>query len=100
MLDVTLPKADQLSDWLARPMSGPQLTYAANDVVYLLELRDVLVARLRELGRLEWALDECAEVLSARKPERVPEETWWKLGDVRRNERPPARRGPGGRGLA
>jgi ribonuclease D len=83
-LDVSLPKADRLSDWLARPMSGPQLTYAANDVAHLLALRDELVARLNELGRLEWALDECAEVLSTRKPERVPEETWWKLGDVRR----------------
>jgi ribonuclease D len=83
-LDQSLPKADRLSDWLARPMSATQLTYAANDVAHLLALRDALVARLGELGHLEWALDECAEVLATRKPERVPEETWWKLGDVRR----------------
>jgi ribonuclease D len=84
LLGVSLPKADQLSDWMARPMTGPQLTYAGNDVAYLLELRDILTTRLVELGRLEWALAECAEVLEARRPERVPEETWWKLGDVRR----------------
>jgi ribonuclease D len=84
MLGVSLPKADQLSDWMARPMTGPQLTYAANDVAYLLALRDILTSRLIELGRLEWALAECAEVLDSRRPERVPEETWWKLGDVRR----------------
>ena len=63
MLGVSLPKADRLSDWLVRPISERQITYALNDVAYLLELRDVLTERLRALGRLEWALDECAQVL-------------------------------------
>ena len=35
------------------------------------------------LGRLEWALDECDHVLGDRTPARVPEEAWWKLGDIR-----------------
>jgi ribonuclease D len=83
MLGVSLPKADRLSDWLVRPISDPQVSYALNDVAHLLRLRDVLTERLRALGRLEWALDECDQVLGDRTPARVPEEAWWKLGDIR-----------------
>ncbi len=82
-LGVTLPKADRLSDWLERPMSERQLSYAVSDVAHLLELRSVLTDRLRALGRLEWALSECDQVLGDRTPARVPEEAWWKLGDIR-----------------
>ena len=83
MLGVSLPKADRLSDWLVRPMSDRQITYALNDVAHLLQLRDVLTERLRALGRLEWALSECDQVLGDRTPARTPEEAWWKLGDIR-----------------
>jgi len=83
MLGVSLPKADRLSDWLERPMSERQLSYAVSDVAHLLELRSVLTDRLRALGRLEWAVNECDQVLGDRTPARVPEEAWWKLGDIR-----------------
>ena len=48
VLGVSLPKADQLSDWLQRPIPERQITYAAGDVAYLLELRTVLSERARE----------------------------------------------------
>jgi len=83
MLGVSLPKADRLSDWLERPMSERQLSYAVSDVAHLLEVRSVLTDRLRALGRLEWAVNECDQVLGDRTPARVPEEAWWKLGDIR-----------------
>jgi ribonuclease D len=83
VLGVALPKADRLSDWLVRPISDGQVAYAVNDVAHLLELRTVLSERLRFLGRLEWALDECDLVLGDRAPARVPEEAWWRLGDIR-----------------
>jgi ribonuclease D len=83
LLGVSLPKADRLSDWLERPISERQVTYAVSDVAHLLELRSVLTGRLEALGRLEWALHECAQVLGGRTPPRAPEEAWWKLGDIR-----------------
>jgi ribonuclease D len=83
VLGVALPKADRLSDWLVRPISEGQIAYAVNDVAHLLQLRTVLSERLRFLGRLEWALDECDLVLGDRAPARVPEEAWWRLGDIR-----------------
>ncbi len=70
MLDISLPKADRLSDWLVRPISAPQIAYAVNDVAHLLELRVVLTERLHALKRLQWALSECDEVLGDRAPAR------------------------------
>ncbi len=96
MLGVSLPKADRLSDWLVRPISERQVSYALNDVAHLLQLRGVLTERLRALGRLEWALSECEQVLGDRAPGRVPEEAWWKLGDIRGMSRRSTRRGAGG----
>ncbi len=83
MLDVALPKADRLSDWIHRPMSERQLEYAVSDVAHLVELRAVLTKRLEEMGRLEWARDECDEVLADRAASRDPDEAWWRLGDIR-----------------
>ena len=83
VLDVSLPKADRLSDWLERPISERQIDYAVSDVAHLLALRTALTERLRALGRLDWALSECDQVLNNRTPARVPEEAWWKLGDTR-----------------
>jgi ribonuclease D len=84
VLGISLPKADQLSDWLQRPIPDRQITYAAGDVAYLLELRRIITERLEDLGRLTWALEECAEVLSVRRRQVVPEELWWKMGDTRK----------------
>ncbi len=84
VLGTVLPKSDQLSDWLHRPLPPRQLAYAAGDVEHLLELRTAMVSRLEERGRLAWALEECALVLPGQRRPVVPEEAWWKVGDVRR----------------
>jgi ribonuclease D len=83
VLHVSLPKADRLSDWMERPIPERQLEYAVSDVAHLLDLHAVLTKRLQEMGRLEWALDECDEVLADRATARDPEEAWWRLGDIR-----------------
>jgi ribonuclease D len=83
VLDVSLPKADRLSDWIQRPIPDRQLEYAVSDVAHLLDLHSVLTKRLQEMGRLEWALDECDEILADRATTRDPEEAWWRLGDIR-----------------
>jgi len=84
VLGISLAKGDQLSDWLHRPLPESQLVYAAGDVDHLLELRAVMVGRLEQAGRLEWALEECARSLDGPRRSVVPEEAWWKVGDVRR----------------
>ncbi len=51
-------KKYQKADWTKRPLSREMLEYAAGDVHYLLELRDILKGELKRLGRLQWAEQE------------------------------------------
>ncbi len=59
-LDVELGKHETRSDWLRRPLSADQLSYAAADVAYLEPLYTLLRDRLQELGRWSWFVSECA----------------------------------------
>lgn len=79
LLHVRLQKGDQLTDWMRRPLSATQMTYAAGDVAWLLELRSVIEGRLAELGRTEWAAEECELLLGKDRSDTVPEQAWWKL---------------------
>jgi ribonuclease D len=84
VLGIILPKTDQLSDWLHRPIPPDQLAYAEGDVRYLLALRSSMVSQLDERGRLDWAIEECTQVLAGRRRDLAPEEAWWKTGNVRK----------------
>lgn len=83
VLDVHLPKASRLTDWLRRPLSDDQLTYAAADVLHLLDLTDALVKELDATGRLTWAEEEC-ELLRTRgwgPPD--PDNAWLRIKEAR-----------------
>ncbi len=54
-----LGKGFAVTDWSQRPMSQKQIKYALNDVLYLRELYDKIMAKLAENGRQAWALEEC-----------------------------------------
>ena len=56
--DVKLDKRFQRADWSQRPLSSEMLAYAAEDTNHLFRLAELLEARLRELGRWEWATEE------------------------------------------
>jgi ribonuclease D len=59
MLGVRLRKSASFTRWDKRPLSPEQVDYASEDVLHLLQLTDALQDRLRDLGRLEWAREEC-----------------------------------------
>ena len=82
-LGVNPPKGDRLTDWLHRPLTEAQREYAASDVAYLLELRDVLLAQLAELGRVEWVVEACEELRQRPASGSNPDEAWTRLKDVR-----------------
>ena len=63
----------QRSDWSIRPLSPEKLEYAANDVLYLLKVRDALAARLKNLSRLPWAEEEFKRLENIRDVPRDPE---------------------------
>ncbi len=82
-LGFRLAKGDRLTDWLARPLTESQLSYAASDVAHLLEIHDRLMLNLRDRGRLEWAIAECEEMLEREITRREPEDAWRKIKEAR-----------------
>ena len=79
LLGVQLDKSAQLTDWTRRPLPEADLRYAASDVDHLLELRDSLVRRLDDQGRLAWAEDEIERLRSKDRSPPDPKTLWWKL---------------------
>jgi len=63
---IKLDKKYQRKDWSRRPLPEDMLTYAADDVRYLLPLARDLERELRAKGRLEWVLEECERVSRVR----------------------------------
>jgi ribonuclease D len=82
-IGVKLPKADRLTDWLARPLPDGAVDYAAADVVHLHELYDRLVAKLEARGRLSWAIDECEVHRTRTTSGQVPDRAWWRIKEAR-----------------
>ena len=83
-LGLRLPKSEQLTDWLVRPLSTSQQTYAASDVAHLLEIHELQVVQLTERGRLAWMEAECAEFLGRESRRRRPEDAWRRVKEVRK----------------
>ena len=82
LLDVTIPKGQTRTDWSKRPLSPEQLEYAADDVLYLGELAERLMARLRELGREHWAAEDCDALENPRLYEPEPALAWERLRGI------------------
>jgi ribonuclease D len=78
VLSLRVAKSASFTRWDARPLSAEQLAYAREDVVHLLELADALQDRLRGLGRLEWAREEC-RALELVSDERDPDAIFERL---------------------
>lgn len=80
---LAVPKGDRLTDWLRRPLSADQRTYAASDVAHLLELQDRIEAQLTALGRIDWAAEVCEELRLKPASGTDPDGAWLRLKDVR-----------------
>ena len=55
---VHLAKAESLTDWSRRPLDEAQMSYAADDVRYLIEIYHKMMDALIKLDRLKWVLPE------------------------------------------
>jgi ribonuclease D len=67
-LGLGLAKEHSAVDWSTRPLPEDWLRYAALDVEVLVEVRDVLAARLDEAGKTEWAAQEFEHVRTLPPP--------------------------------
>ena len=61
----------QKDDWSKRPLSPAQETYALNDVLHLIPLREKLLEALRAKGRDLWVEEECALIAAMPAPEKA-----------------------------
>lgn len=57
---IEIAKDETRSDWLQRPLTESQLSYATADVVPLLPVYQQLRQQLQELERLQWVLEDGA----------------------------------------
>ncbi len=68
--DIKLSKDQQRTDWSRRPLRDAQLDYAASDVIYLVEIADILERELADKKRLVWAQAEFKALEQRAWPER------------------------------
>jgi len=59
VLGLTICKASQKADWSRRPLPEHMLSYAVDDVRYLLKIADHFLAILREKNRVAWFEQSC-----------------------------------------
>ncbi|MGA0136028.1 MAG: ribonuclease D [Ilumatobacteraceae bacterium] len=82
-LKVTLSKGDRMTDWLRRPLTSSQCSYARSDVAHLEQLFERIRARLEELGRTTWVEEACEEVRQRPWGESNPDDAWLRIKDAR-----------------
>jgi ribonuclease D len=74
-----LSKQETLTDWRIRPLTSEQITYAFDDVRYLLECHEKISARLLELDRIDWAEEEFADLQARSNLDEPIGERWRKV---------------------
>lgn len=80
VLGITVSKASQKADWSRRPLPDHMLSYAVDDVRYLLKIADHFLAILAEKGRLAWFEESCRALqqdVAARST--APREDPWRV---------------------
>lgn len=79
---VALKKADSFTDWSRRPLSKSQLSYAADDVLYLPDLYEKMLKALNEKGRLHWLDQDFEELTNPKRYQEDPRERFRRLKRV------------------
>ncbi|MDT8069809.1 MAG: HRDC domain-containing protein [Terriglobia bacterium] len=75
---------ESFTDWRKRPLTPVQLKYAADDVRYLLAMREKLLARADKMHRRSWVEAECERLVRDVLRE---EERWRVSGSARLSRR-------------
>jgi len=84
VLGVALDKLHTRADWSERPLSPEQLKYAADDVVYLVQVYQSMTRRLAELGRLDWLAEDFVQLSNPDLYSAHPEAAWLRVKGVNR----------------
>jgi ribonuclease D len=79
VLNVRLEKLHTRADWSIRPLTQDQVSYAADDVIYLVDVYLNLRNRLVERGRFEWLDEDFARLSSDALYSNPPEDAWLRV---------------------
>ena len=78
-LNINLNKAHTRTDWSVRPLSEDQIQYAADDVIYLCKIYNLMCEQLSQLGRLDWLDSDFALLNDPELYQLSPENAWLKI---------------------
>ncbi|MEY3807339.1 MAG: ribonuclease [Pseudomonadota bacterium] len=79
LLNVNLNKAHTRADWSKRPLIEAEIQYAADDVIYLCNIYQIMLQQLAELGRTDWLERDFAELTNPDLYKVEPEKAWLKI---------------------
>jgi ribonuclease D len=79
LLNVNLNKAHTRADWSKRPLSQDEIQYAADDVIYLCQIYQIMRQKLAELGRADWLTQDFAELENPDGYQVKPANAWLKI---------------------
>jgi len=77
VLNIELNKGHARTDWKKRPLSDAQLRYAADDVIYLGQVYEVFLEKLKQIDNLD-ELNEKHELQTRAETYQPAPETMWK----------------------
>jgi ribonuclease D len=84
VLNAKVNGGESFTDWRKRPLRPMQLEYAADDVRYLLPMREKLLAKAAKLDRTSWVRGECDHMVKTVTRE---DERWRISGSARLSRR-------------
>ncbi len=75
----TIDKSSRFTNWMERPLTDRQVKYAADDVIYLVEIYPRMLAHLKETNRTDWVESELASLSALSLYLPAPETMWKRL---------------------
>lgn len=76
LLGTQLDKSASRTDWSRRPLSKEQISYALDDVRYLIQLYPVMQKKLDDLGRLKWLENDFTAIIQPELYNKKSTESW------------------------
>ena len=83
-LKVQVDKGQSRTDWELRPLAQEQISYAADDVRYLIGIYPMMLAELNRLGRLDWLEEDFRAITEPALYEVNPQEQWQRVSGVQK----------------
>ncbi|GAW85624.1 ribonuclease D [Bathymodiolus platifrons methanotrophic gill symbiont] len=78
-LNINLSKIHTRTDWSQRPLSAEQVQYAADDVIYLAQIYQMMQQKLQALGRQDWLKEDFEQLMNEELYDIPPENAWLKI---------------------